>query len=460
MSSTARQVGSSKPERDHATAEPPSFESPIPCTDDRCLPRSTDGSRRVESAEQSLLNHLRIPLLLESILRITDEGDQLSRGLRLALGLRSVLEQHRLRTFAHSLSRTCDNFCEIGTSQSNQEVYIGYESNHEKLSSSDSRYQDDIVFGSIVEVGTATESPAALASGEPTQIAETEDNTPKEGCDEVPGSDTQPVADNDDAKQSTLQPKTGIGKGIGAMDLGELASMARTTLITSSPNVMPSIKPMTPERTPSPISLRGAALPRQTEDYQQDCLDLLDQAIDDFINDSHVQIRQFSTRGNSQETYKALSNLLRKNLTKAAEDRTRRLAKSPESALDMLIRELPGSPEKMTMLRLLEDQMTLLIEIYRMNPDRFNDDLESQGLPSLDLGLSTGYGELDGLYEQVRNSITGDMLVVKGTDFRLSVDSLRRLSGTRWLNDKVILACLHLSDKLAFVQVGFSILIH
>ncbi|KFA47836.1 hypothetical protein S40293_06416 [Stachybotrys chartarum IBT 40293] len=205
MSSTARQVGSSKPERDHATAEPPSFESPIPCTDDRCLPRSTDGSRRVESAEQSLLNHLRIPLLLESILRITDEGDQLSRGLRLALGLRSVLEQHQLRTFAHSLSRTCDNFCEIGTSQSNQEVYIGYESNHEKLSSSDSRYQDDIVFGSIVEVGTATESPAALASGEPTQIAETEDNTPKEGCDEVPGSDTQPVADNDDAKQSTLQ---------------------------------------------------------------------------------------------------------------------------------------------------------------------------------------------------------------------------------------------------------------
>ncbi|KFA47838.1 hypothetical protein S40293_11072 [Stachybotrys chartarum IBT 40293] len=126
----------------------------------------------------------------------------------------------------------------------------------------------------------------------------------------------------------------------------------------------------------------------------------------------------------------------------------------------MLIRELPGSPEKMTVLRLLEDQMTLLIEMYRMNPDRFNDDLESQGLPSLDLGLSTGYGELDGLYEQVRNSITGDMLVVKGTDFRFSVDSLRRLSGTRWLNDKVILACLHLSDKLAFVQVGFSILIH
>ncbi|KAK7403727.1 hypothetical protein QQX98_010499 [Neonectria punicea] len=52
------------------------------------------------------------------------------------------------------------------------------------------------------------------------------------------------------------------------------------------------------------------------------------------------------------------------------------------------------------------------------------------------------------------------MLLVKGTDFRFSVKSLRRLGAMRWLNDEVILACLYLADKLAFVRVGFSIPIH
>ncbi|RSL38405.1 hypothetical protein CEP51_016922 [Fusarium floridanum] len=52
------------------------------------------------------------------------------------------------------------------------------------------------------------------------------------------------------------------------------------------------------------------------------------------------------------------------------------------------------------------------------------------------------------------------MILVKGTDFLFGADSLRRLSGKTWLNDEVILACLHLSDKLAFVRVGFSVSIH
>lgn len=138
----------------------------------------------------------------------------------------------------------------------------------------------------------------------------------------------------------------------------------------------------------------------------------------------------------------------------------RRLAKSPELVLDTLVRELSGNPEKMTVLQLLADQMTLLLETGRTNPDKFRYDLESKGLPFSDPGSSTRFVELDGLCKQVRDSISGDMLLVKGSDFRFGVDSLRRLAATTWLNDEVILACLHLSDKLAFVRVGFSIPIH
>lgn len=99
--------------------------------------------------------------------------------------------------------------------------------------------------------------------------------------------------------------------------------------------------------------------------------------------------------------------------------------------MDTLVKELPGSPEKATVLRLLADQMILLMETGRTNPDKFRYDLKSEGLPFLDLCSSTGCVELDGLYEQVRDSITGDMLLVKGTEFRFGVDSLLRLGGTR-----------------------------
>ncbi|KAJ4171567.1 hypothetical protein NW754_013336 [Fusarium falciforme] len=298
--------------------------------------------------------------------------------------------------------------------------------------------------------------------------------------------------------------------------------------------------------------LGGATPPRQPDDCERGCLDLLDQAVDDFVQDSHEQIRQFTSPGNSRETYKVLFDSLGNETNEVEEERTRwsdgsewvflleagygerhkgticyaltaiafarwhtsqvqlvdgattaqkaaqevsarilgpkpdgdennrkgwerrrkrlgthltrgrkwsrlveelgsgillkdawQLSKSPEPALDTLVKELPGSPEKATVLRLLADQMTLLIETGRTNPDKFRYDLKSEGLPFSDPCSSTECVELDGLYEQVRDSITGDMLLVKGTEFRFGVDSLLRLGGTRWLNDEVILACLH-----------------
>jgi hypothetical protein len=110
--------------------------------------------------------------------------------------------------------------------------------------------------------------------------------------------------------------------------------------------------------------------------------------------------------------------------------------------------------------RLLADQMTLLLETGKMDRYKFLDSLRHEGLPVPDLTLSIGCSEIKAFYEYVRSSTSVDMLLVKGANFRFSIDSLKRLGATRWLNDEVIIACLHLSDKLAFVRVGFSVPIH
>jgi Ulp1 family protease len=115
----------------------------------------------------------------------------------------------------------------------------------------------------------------------------------------------------------------------------------------------------------------------------------------------------------------------------------------------------------MLVLRLLADQMTLLLETGKMDQRKFGDGLRGEGLPVPAAGSSTaGYSEPDAFHEHVRNSTDADMLLVKGANFRFGIESLRRLGATRWLNDEIILACLHLSDKLSLVRVGFSIPIH
>ncbi|KAK7403726.1 hypothetical protein QQX98_010498 [Neonectria punicea] len=92
---------------------------------------------------------------------------------------------------------------------------------------------------------------------------------------------------------ATFRPETGDGDdlGTGVVASGASASLVGTTLVASSPSVIPSIEPMTPERTPSPTSLKRVTPQRQTNDCEQSYLDLLDQAIDDFVNKSHEQIQ-------------------------------------------------------------------------------------------------------------------------------------------------------------------------
>jgi hypothetical protein len=342
-------------ERDRATPEPPSVEPLTPCTNDGYLPY-TDDSGRMKSAIQSLLGLLRLPLILDSILRITDEGEQLNQGLRSALGQRSVPEQHQIRSFARSLCHNCDNLYMTDPSLVNKESDVRDRQTHEELSS-DLRVQDDVALKPASEHSSAVEPQPPI---EPANTIENEDgDIALEGRDEVPGGDTRRCADNGDVKQSTFQrtdrqhpqpihirnvkersgptpdasctatsrQMTGDSDNLnpskGAMASCTSASVAGITLVASSPNTMPTIEPMTPERTLSPVGLRGATPPRQKDDCEPGCLDLLGQAIDDFVIDSHEQVQQFSLPGNSRETYKAVFDSLRNKANEAGEGGTR-----------------------------------------------------------------------------------------------------------------------------------------
>ncbi|KPA36875.1 hypothetical protein FLAG1_10333 [Fusarium langsethiae] len=137
------------------------------------------------------------------------------------------------------------------------------------------------------------------------------------------------------------------------------------------------------------------------------------------------------------------------------------LGKSKESDLKKLTKDLVSNREKMIVLSLLDQQMDIFSQTGKTDLGNFRKSLEVEGLASSILPVPPTNLKLhDILHKQVRARIQGDKLIVKGTDFGVDVDSLKRLSGTTWLNDEIILACLHLSDKSPFVRVGFSIPIY
>lgn len=139
----------------------------------------------------------------------------------------------------------------------------------------------------------------------------------------------------------------------------------------------------------------------------------------------------------------------------------RKLAKSSQQELDILIRELPKDATKTTILRLLADQMTILLQTGKTDPDEFRKRLGAEGLPSLSLPPRHMPGKRnDDIYTPVRRCIDSDKVHIKGTGFEFGVESLRKFPGDEWLNDEIILACLHLSDRLPFVRVGSCIPIH
>lgn len=118
--------------------------------------------------------------------------------------------------------------------------------------------------------------------------------------------------------------------------------------------------------------------------------------------------------------------------------------------------QIPQDSEKMAVISCLSAQVSLLVNNGRTDESKFTDDLASAGIQHSYQEIAC-FLDTDQLIETIRSSATTDELQVQGTHQTVSINSLKRLSKERWLNDNVILACLHLADKIDCVRVGFSV---
>lgn len=110
----------------------------------------------------------------------------------------------------------------------------------------------------------------------------------------------------------------------------------------------------------------------------------------------------------------------------------------------------------MSILNILASQVSLFFETGRTSPEKFIADLGDAGIEFREPS-SLGCGDAAALAQSIQASTSSTMLSVVGTDHTFKTTSIRKLDGKRWLNDELIIACLHLSDKLPFVKVGFSV---
>lgn len=134
----------------------------------------------------------------------------------------------------------------------------------------------------------------------------------------------------------------------------------------------------------------------------------------------------------------------------------RPLAKCTNSALDKLVLELPNDTEKLAILGILTDQVSLLFQTGRTNPERFLADLKGPSIGLRELS-PTICGDARALAQSIQDSTASSMVALGDTEHTFKSKSITKLDGKQWLNDEIIIACLHLSDKLPFVRVGFSV---
>ncbi|KAI1291678.1 hypothetical protein F5Y03DRAFT_403147 [Xylaria venustula] len=138
------------------------------------------------------------------------------------------------------------------------------------------------------------------------------------------------------------------------------------------------------------------------------------------------------------------------------------LAKLSEPVLKKSTSQLQKNAAKMRVLWLLGDQMDLLLETGRTNPIAFKEALGKQGLLNLAplLPSSNVSNEVKSLQTRIRRLSPTGALLIKRTTFHFDINVLDRLNKTNWLNNNLVLLCLHLSDKLSYVRVSMSVPTH
>ncbi|KAL5597829.1 hypothetical protein FOBRF1_011622 [Fusarium oxysporum] len=137
------------------------------------------------------------------------------------------------------------------------------------------------------------------------------------------------------------------------------------------------------------------------------------------------------------------------------------LGKSRDTELDTLIIELTHQIQKVEVLGLLSEQIKFISNTGRTSPALFREQLVKRGYPDpYATSPTTGSNEVDAFVDEVRDSNTSGRLLIPRANFKFDIASLQRLAPTTWLNDDIVLACLHLSTRLPFVRIGFSVPMH
>ena len=141
---------------------------------------------------------------------------------------------------------------------------------------------------------------------------------------------------------------------------------------------------------------------------------------------------------------------------------SRELAKRDGEALGKFIRDTQGCESKMIVLRSLEGQMDLLMESGRTSPTGLRHELEIHAVLKPLPEPPDLKDQISSLQASMREVAPHGELAVKGKgrEFTFQIDSLARLRSPDWLNDELILLCLHLSQKHRYVRVGFSVPLH
>ncbi|KAH6889945.1 hypothetical protein B0T10DRAFT_572129 [Thelonectria olida] len=135
------------------------------------------------------------------------------------------------------------------------------------------------------------------------------------------------------------------------------------------------------------------------------------------------------------------------------------LGRAKEEVLYKLIEGLLESLGKMAVLRLLSGQVEMLMNTQMSSPDSFREQLLKEQLLLPDVVSQVEGTKLQELYERVKD-LGASQLMVKENGFQLDVSSLQRLEEKTWLNDQIILACLHLAKRQRHIRIGFGISIH
>jgi hypothetical protein len=115
----------------------------------------------------------------------------------------------------------------------------------------------------------------------------------------------------------------------------------------------------------------------------------------------------------------------------------------------------------MEIFKLLAKQLETLSNTGRTNPEEFRADLMNLSYQDpCATFTATNSKEVDALIQEVHESSESDKLFIPSAGFQFDSASLHRLGTQTWLTDDIVLACLHLSTKLPFIRIGFSVPIH